>query len=85
MEITYMVVIALITYILGAITKMFIDVIPDKYIPIQNVLIGVISGIVCYCFDIETNLFNSLVICLLSTMSAGGFYDLASIKRKAVK
>lgn len=85
MEITYMVVIALITYILGAITKIFVDVIPDKYIPIQNVVIGIISGIVCYCFDIETNLFYALVICLLSTMSAGGFYDLTTIRKKAVK
>lgn len=85
MEITYMVVIALITYILGAITKIFVDVIPDKYIPIQNVIIGIISGIVCYCFGVESNLFYSIVLCLLATMSAGGFYDLTSIRKKAVK
>ena len=48
MEITYVVVIAIIAYIFGAITKIFIDSIPNKYIPIQNVVIGLISGLICY-------------------------------------
>ena len=36
MEVTYLIIIALVTYILGAITKVKIDKIPNKYIPLQN-------------------------------------------------
>ena len=53
MDITYVVIIALITYICGAFTKIFVDAIPNKYIPIQNVIIGVISALVCYFTKIE--------------------------------
>ena len=45
MEITYVVVIAIIAYIAGSITKLFVDSIPNKFIPLQNVLIGIISGL----------------------------------------
>ncbi len=44
MEITYLIVIALVAYVLGSITSLFISFIPNKYIPIQNVLIGLISA-----------------------------------------
>ena len=44
MEITYVVIIAIVAYILGAITKIFIDSVPNKYIPIQNVIVGIISA-----------------------------------------
>lgn len=82
MNITYAVIITIVAYICGAITKMFIEQIPKKYIPIQNVLIGVASGLICYFTKIEPNLLNSLVLCLLATMGAGGIYDLINIKNK---
>lgn len=81
MNITYAVIIAIVAYIFGAITKVFIDSIPNRYIPIQNVAIGIISGLTCYFAKIEPNLFNSIVMCLLATMGAGGVADLV----KAVK
>lgn len=81
MEITYLIIISIITYICGAITKMFTEVIPSKYIPIQNVFIGIVSGLICYFTKIEPNLFVSLVLCLLATMSAGGTYDLAHMEK----
>ena len=56
MEITYVIIIAIIAYIFGAITKIFVDSIPNKYIPIQNVIIGIISALVCYFTGIEPNL-----------------------------
>lgn len=80
MDITYVVIIALITYICGAITKIFIDAIPNKYIPIQNVIIGVISALICYFTKIETDLLTAFVLCLSGTMSAGGIADLAKVK-----
>ena len=80
MEITYVIIIALVAYIFGAITKIFIDSIPNKYIPIQNVIIGIISAIICYFAKIETNLLQSFVLCLMATMGAGGIADLIKIK-----
>ena len=82
MEITYVVIIAIIAYIFGSITKIFIDEIPNKFIPIQNVIIGVISAIICYFTGIEPNLLQSIVLCLVATMGAGGIADLINIKNK---
>lgn len=85
MEITYVVIVAIITYIFGAITKTFIDAIPNKYIPLQNVLIGIVSGLICYFCSIETNLLQALVLCLTATMGAGGVADLVKIYKKEEK
>lgn len=82
MEITYVVIIAIIAYIFGSITKIFIDEIPNKFIPIQNVIIGVISAIICYFTGIEPNLLQAIVLCLVATMGAGGIADLINIKNK---
>jgi len=80
MEVTYVIIVGIITYILGAITKMFIDTIPNKYIPIQNVVIGIISGLICYFTKIEPSLLQALVLCLFATMGAGGTADLMQTK-----
>lgn len=82
MEITYVVVIAIIAYIFGAITKVWIDEIPNKYIPVQNVIIGVISAVICYFTGIEPNLLQAIVLCLVACMGAGGIADLINIKNK---
>ena len=82
MEITYVIIIAIIAYICGAITKIFIDEIPNKYIPIQNVIIGLISAIICYFTNIEPNLLQAIALCLVATMGAGGLYDLIKIKKE---
>ena len=85
MTITYVVVIAIIAYICGAITKLFIEQIPNKYIPIQNVIIGIISALICYFTKIEPNLLQSLVLCLVACMGAGGVADLINIDKKEEK
>lgn len=82
MEITYTIIISIIAYIFGAITKIFIEIIPNKYIPIQNVIVGLISGFICYFVEIEPNLLKSLILCLISTMCAGGTADLVNMKNK---
>ena len=82
MEITYVVIITLVAYCLGSITKVFIDKIPNKYIPLQNVIIGIISALICYFTKIETNLLQAIVLCILSTMGAGGIADLTKIKKE---
>ena len=76
------VIIAIIAYIFGAITKLWIDEIPNKYIPIQNVVIGIISALICYFTGIEPNLLQAIVLCLVACMGAGGIADLINIKNK---
>ncbi len=76
MEITYVIIISLVAYVFGAITKVFINNIPNKYIPLQNVVIGIASALICYFCKIETNLLQSIVLCLIATMGAGGIADL---------
>lgn len=82
MEITYVIIIGIVTYILGAITKLFIDKIPNKYIPIQNVVVGIIAGLICYFTNVETNLLQALVLCLTASMGAGGVADLNQTKKE---
>ncbi len=79
MEITYVVIVAIVAYIFGAITKTFIDNVPNKFIPIQNVAIGIISALICYFTKIEANLLQSIVLCLVATMGAGGVADLVGL------
>ena len=81
MEINYMVIITLVSYVLGAINKLFVKTIPNKYIPMQNVIVGFVSAFICYFMKIESNLFSAIVMCLISTMSAGGISDLIQLGR----
>ena len=79
MEVTYIVVITIVAYILGSITKIFIEKIPNKYIPLQNVFVGLTSALICYFMKIETNLLLAITLCLMATMGAGGIADLMKI------
>lgn len=82
MELNYVVIVYIMTYIFGAITKTFIDAIPDKYIPIQNVLIGIGSGLICYFIGLEEDLVMSLVLCFMASVGAGGTADLVKVGEK---
>ena len=79
MEVTYIVVITIVAYILGSITKIFIEKLPNKYIPLQNVFVGLTSALICYFTNIETNLLQAITLCLMATMGAGGIADLMKI------
>lgn len=81
MEITYVVIITIVAYVLGAITKTFVSKIPNKYIPLQNVVIGLVSALICYFTKIETNFLQAFVLCLMATMGAGGIADLTKISK----
>lgn len=82
MVIGYSIIVGIVAYICGAITKCFIEQMPNKYIPIQNVAIGIISGLICYFCKIEANLVQSFALCLLATMGAGGIADLIKLIKK---
>lgn len=82
MAITYVIIISIVAYIFGAITKAFIDSIPNKYIPLQNVIIGIISALICYFTKVEPDLLQAIVLCIIATMGAGGIADLVKIKKE---
>ena len=75
-NITIPIILAVVAYILGAITKLFIYKIPNRYIPIQNLIVGFISAFICYFSKVEPNLLSAIVTCLMATMGAGGLSDL---------
>ena len=73
MEITIPSIISLMTLIIGYISKYLgLD---SKYIPFQNIAIGVLSGILVYFLKLDTNIWSALVICLISALSAVSLYD----------
>ena len=82
MEITYAVIVAIVTLAAGAITKAFVEAIPDKFIPLQNLLIGIISAVLCIIFDIEPDVLQAFVLCIMASLGAGGAYDLVMTKVK---
>ena len=82
MEITYLLIVALVTYVFGAITKAFIESIPNKYIPLQNVIIGIVSGLICYFTQVQPDLFTSLILCLIASSGAGGIADFIKMFKK---
>ena len=82
MEITYVVIIAIVAYVFGAITKTFINEIPNRFIPLQNVVIGLISALICYFTKLEPNFLQAIVLCLMATMGAGGIADLTKINKE---
>lgn len=71
---------AIITAILGAFSKD--NVIPSKWIPIQNIVIGLISAVVAIYFDIFTSVPIALITCLAISLGVGGGYDAINIKNK---
>ena len=60
---------------------MFTQKLSNKFIPIQNVVIGIVSGIICFFLKLDDNLLNSILVGLMSTMSAGGIADLIEVKK----
>lgn len=80
MTLTIPLIVMTIAYTLGAITKLYIAKIPNRYIPIQNVIIGIISALVCLYLKLERNLINAMIICIAATMSAGGIANLTNSK-----
>ncbi len=85
MEITYVVIIAIVTYVLGAITKTFISAIPNKYIPLQNLIIGVISAFICIYTEVEPDITQAFVLCIASASGAGGVHDLINKNNYKIK
>lgn len=84
MQITISVVIAAITLITGQITKL--TKIDNKWIPLQNIIIAIITSIVCILFKVENmTVLETIITCIFGAMSAGGIADLKKITNKEEK
>lgn len=70
----------IMTLIFGYISKKF-GIVNKKYIPIQNICIGVFSGILCYFAGLSDNLLVIILTCLISSLGAGGLYDATQTKK----
>lgn len=73
---------AIMTYVFGLLSKKF-NWIDSKYIPIQNAIIGIITGILCYLLKLsETDAITTIVYCVIGAMASGGTYDLAKVRKE---
>ncbi len=82
MQVTYVIVVAIITYVLGALTKLKWNKVPNKFIPIQNVIIAIISTLICFFTKLEPNFIQAFVLCFTATMGAGGMSGLVKTFKK---
>lgn len=81
MEMVMSIVTGVITYIFGTLSKKF-SWIESKYIPVQNAIVGVVTGIICYILKIsEADLATSIIYCVIGAMASGGTYDLAKTNK----
>ena len=79
-ELIFGLVQAVVTAILGSFTKK--GKVPKKYIPLQNILIGVLAALVAFYFGVYTDLALALFICLATSLGVGGAYDASQFNRK---
>ncbi len=79
-ELIFMVVTAVVTGILGAINKN--RVLPARFIPIQNIVIGIIAAIVATYFNLFDTIAVAILVSLATALGVGGAYDATQTKFK---
>lgn len=79
-ELIFALVQAIVTAILGAILKE--KVVPSRFVPIQNLVIGLISAGIAVYFDLFANVPMAIVTCLAISLGVGGGYDALQTKNK---
>ncbi len=84
MEITIELIFALVQAIITAVLGIFLkdSIVPSKWIPIQNIVIGLISAVVAIYFGLFSNIPVAIVTCLAISLGVGGGYDAIQAKNK---
>lgn len=81
MQITIALVVMAVTLVAGEITKL--TSLPNKYIPLQNIIIAIVASIVCIVFKVENmGALETVLTCVFATMSAGGIADMKKVIEK---
>lgn len=79
-ELIFAVVTAVVTGVLGSITKN--TVIPSKYIPLQNIAIGIVAAVVAVYFKLFNDIPTAIIVSLAISLGVGGTYDAVQIPKK---
>ena len=79
-ELIFALVQAIVTAVLGAILKD--KVVPSHLIPIQNIIIGLISAGIAIYFNLFANIPLAIFVCLAISLGVGSGYDAFKIKNK---
>lgn len=79
-ELIFAVVTAVITGVLGTFTKN--KIVPSKYIPIQNIVIGIIAAIIAVYFKLFNDIPTAIIVSLALSLGVGGAYDVKQIPKK---
>lgn len=82
-EVIFSIVTAVVTALLGVCFKN--TVIPARFIPIQNLIIGIIAAIIAVILNIFDNNIIAILISFGMAFGAGGVYDLTQTKMKGGK
>lgn len=80
MEFIFSVVTAGVTAILGVFFKD--TVIPRRFIPLQNIVIGIIAAIISVYFNLFDNVATAILVSLGMSLGVGGAYDAVRIPSK---
>jgi len=80
MELIFSVVTAVVTGVLGAIMKN--RVVPSKFIPLQNILIGVLAGVIALYYKLFNDAPTAIIVSLAIALGVGGTYDAFQITKK---
>ena len=70
---------AIVTYVFGEFNKKT-DLTDKKYIPLLNLCTGILAGIISYAVGLTDNIVNSIVVCTVGALGAGGAYDLSKTR-----
>lgn len=81
MEVIITVVTAIVTYVFGVLAKKF-EWIESKYIPVQNLVVGILAGFLSYSLGLAPDLTTALMLCLFASLGAGGTHDLTHINKE---
>ena len=68
---------AVVAFVLGFITKN--KPIPSKFIPIQNLAIGILTAVIALITGVYTDVALAFSDCVSATLGAGGFYSFLKI------
>ena len=79
-EFIFSIVTVVATGIFGVITGK--SSIPNKYIPIQNFIVGIVAAIIAVYFGLFENIPTAILVSLGMAFGAGGTYDLAKTSLK---
>ena len=82
MEMVVTICTGIVTYILGFIVKEF-KIMENKYIPLQNLIIGILAGIISYKIGLG-ELIPCTIYCLGGSMGAGGAYNMSKIVKPRI-